>query len=134
MKTRTCFMALVAALGLLPQGALAGIADDAKFQHIIVTTFVVEQTRARCTEIDIDMQATERMIVDMANHTAAMGYTQDEVQGQLMGAEAQARLTAAADEYMKAKGADPTNPASVCAFAQAEIAAGTDVGMLLKSR
>lgn len=112
----------------------ASLREDAKLQEILVTTFVVEQTRANCGEVEIRMNRTQKKIAEMAVHTAEMGYSQAEMQAEIATPEGQERLAAAATEYMTSRGADMADKASICAFAQSEIKARTEVGKLLKSR
>lgn len=112
----------------------ASIREDAKLQDILVTTFVIEQTRANCGAVDIRMSRMQKKIVEMAEHTTAMGYSQADMQAEVASKEGQERLASAANDYMTSRGADMADKASICAFAQSEIKARTEVGKLLKSR
>ncbi|MGH1329966.1 MAG: DUF5333 family protein [Paracoccaceae bacterium] len=127
-------LAITAFLAAPLAASAASIREDAKLQEILVSTFVVEQTRANCSDVDIRMNRTQKKILEMAEHTAEMGYSQAEIQAEVASEEGQARLSAAATDYMTSRGADMADKASICAFAQSEIKARTEVGKLLKSR
>lgn len=135
ISTRAAQAFAMAAFLAAPLAAnAASIRDDAKLQDILTTTFVIEQTRANCGTVDIRMGRMQKKIVEMAEHTTEMGYTQAEMQAEVASKEGQERLVAAATDYMTSRGADLADKASICAFAQSEIKARTEVGKLLKSR
>jgi len=131
-KITTACAAFCAAAMLAAPASAASIREDAQLQSIILTTFVVELTKQRCPDVSIRMIRAQRSFAEIAKQVTAKGYTQTQMKDELQSKEAQARHMARAEEYIRARGADPAQPASVCAFADAEMKARTEVGKLLK--
>lgn len=129
---------LVAALALASGSALAeGKVPLAKESHIntqLVAGAAGDILRNTCPTLSARMLVVWQKLRELERYARAQGYSEDEVTVFLKDRGQKARVKAEARAYLAAAGAVEGDVESFCAAGRAEIAKGTLVGQLLRSR
>jgi predicted secreted protein len=97
----------------------------------LFTLGLADQIRKTCPSISARMLAALGAYSDLRQTAREMGYTRDEVEAHLDSDAEKERLRARARAYFEQKGVRP-DAAGHCTLGQMEIAAGSDVGRLLR--
>jgi hypothetical protein len=132
-----CRRAAYAVLGLaLLGGALQAqekpaLRDVPALDNGLFTLGLADQIRKTCPTISARMFVALGAYSDLRQTAKDMGYTRAEVEAHLDSDAEKDRLRARARSYFEEKGLRP-DPAGHCALGKMEIAAGSDVGRLLR--
>ena len=86
----------------------------------------------RCDEISARRIRALAYINALISQAEDLGYSRDEIRAYVNSEAEQDRVRALADERLATRGASPTQMAGYCTVGREEIAAGTEIGQLLR--
>jgi hypothetical protein len=86
----------------------------------------------RCDDISARRIRALAYINALISQAEDLGYSRDEIRAYVNSEAEQDRVRALADERLAARGASPTQMAGYCTVGREEIAAGSEVGQLLR--
>lgn len=70
----------------------------------------------------------------LKNKAQAMGYSNEEIRTYVKSDAEKARMRKRGEAYMKARGLDPADTGDLCKLGDAEIARGSQIGVLLRAK
>jgi len=129
---------IIAAIALLASPAFAAtharpqIKDDAEIFHRLLVTAVANEIREKCDTIDARSFAATFYVLGILRLANSHGFSRAEITAYKKNESEQNRLRRAGYAYLDSHGVDRKNPASFCTLGQAEIAAGSEIGKLIK--
>jgi hypothetical protein len=131
--TRTA-LALTALMMAAPAMALEPIAQNKAIYNTLLQGFIGDQIADNCPTIDARKLRALGELNKLKNTALAMGYSSGDIRGLVRDKTEKARGKADAAAWLKAKGAVPGQPAAYCKVGEAEIASGSLIGYLLRSK
>ena len=128
---------LVYSLCLVPLGMPAMAADGplkevAYISEGLIIAAMVVEIDSKCDTIDVRLLRGINFLSGLKNHARDLGYSAAEIDAFINDAEEKARLEAIARDRLAALGVTASDNASYCTVGEAEIAANTSVGRLLR--
>lgn len=123
------------ALCLLPVAAAAEVPPLGQVPRItegIVAAGIAQEIADRCGPIETRRLAGISFLLGLQSHARSLGFSRAEIDAYVDDDAEKDRLEAIARERLAAMGAVPGDEASHCAVGGAEMAAGTQVGALLR--
>ena len=123
---------LAAALSALAAPATADLRDEAEIRERLLIVGEAEALVKGCGPIRERRAVGIQYLWGIARMALARGYTRAEIEAYVEDDAEKERLRAIAQERVAAKGGTPGDEAALCRLAQAEIAAGSSVGRLLR--
>ena len=135
MKTRmkTTYLAATLALMAAPALALEPIATEKHINHTLLQGFIADAIDDNCDTISARKLRALSELLSLRDYALKQGYSRDEVKAFVTDDAEKTKRKAVAARQLKDKGAVPGKPGAYCAIGEAEIAAGTFVGQLLRS-
>ncbi len=126
-------MTLLIAATLLSGPALAkpSLRDVPELDKGLFVIALANEIRRKCDDISPRWLRANSYINDLQDKARALGYTRDEVEAHLDDEVEKNRMLGIATRYMADKG---VAAGDYCAIGRIEIAAGTEVGRLLRER
>jgi len=134
---RIPFLAALA-VAAIPLGTTATLAvsgplkDVAYVSEGLIAAGMAIELDAKCDEVSVRIFRGIGFLNGLKTHARELGYSEAEIETYINDAPEKARLEAIARARLAALGVVTTDPASYCRVGQAEIAAGTAVGQLLR--
>ncbi len=131
--TRTVLM-ITAFLLVAPVGADAKVAlkDDPTIENGLTLFAVGDRLDETCPEIKVRELKTKAYALSLFNHARGLGYSTAEIDAYLDSEPDKTRIKAHAANYLKSKGANLNNTASICEVGRKEVADQTSVGRYLR--
>lgn len=108
-------------------------ADPEIFNGLFVLG-IAHGIRDTCPSIDARMIRANVMALSLYNRARGMGFSRDQIRTFLRDDDHKAELRAIVINYYNQRGAQVEQPETICALGEAEIAAGTPSGALLRAR
>ena len=141
VKPTLASLALVAGLGLqAPAQAAtqdeinATLGADPAIWSGLFTLAVADQIRTYCESIEARTFTATRFVYGLYSQAREYGYSRDEIRAFQRADSTEARLRAEVGAYFAQNGVREGAPETYCALGQAEIAAGSAAGELLRAR
>jgi len=125
--------ALMAALGAKAAAASPLARNDAINDQLFAAA-VGDRIRKECPTISARLFLVWRKAEALEAYALDQGYTADQIEAYLESEADKARLEARALSYLAERGARPGDAAAHCRVGEAEIAANSPIGELLRSR
>lgn len=125
---------LLATLILTGQAALAlgPLKDEPSVRDGIIAVGMAYEIGDKCGSIEARYLRGLSYLNQLKSHAAELGYTQAEIDAYIDDDAEKDRLEGVARQQLADLGAVPGDEASYCAVGAAQIAAGTQVGQLLR--
>ena len=123
---------LAALIALLAAPAAADIADEPDITARLLIAGEVDILRRQCPEVEARRVQGTAYLMGIANLAMSKGYSRAEIEAYVENEAEEARLRKIVRQRLRAKGARRGDVAAHCAVARAEMAAGTQVGRLLR--
>ena len=123
---------LAIALSTLAMPAAADLRDEADIRERLLIVGEAEALVRGCGAVRERRAVGIQYLWGIARMALAKGYTRAEIEAYVEDDAEKDRLRAIARERVAAKGGTPGDEAALCRLAQAEIAAGSPVGRLLR--
>ena len=129
-------LSLIAGLGLAPIAAHAKppLRDVAQIDDALMMVAIADDLRKRCDAIDARMIAAFSYLRGLKADARGLGYSDDEIDDYVTSDSEKTRMKAKAEAWLATKGVSRNDRASYCSFGQQEIAKGSQIGTLLRSR
>lgn len=118
--------------GPLPALALGPLKDVAYVRDGIIAVGIAYEIGDKCGSIEARYLRGLGLLNDLKAHAAGLGYTDAEIDAYIDDDAEKDRLEAVARQQLADLGAVAGDEASYCAVGEAQIAAGTQVGQLLR--
>ena len=112
--------------------ALGPLKDVAVVRDGIIAVGVAYEIGDKCGSIEARYLRGLGFLEELKDHAAGLGYTDAEIDAYIDDDAEKDRLEAVARQQLADLGAVPGDETSYCAVGAAQIAAGTQVGMLLR--
>lgn len=112
----------------------AGLRNDAEIFNGLYVLGIAHGIRDICPTIDARMLRGHSLALNLYSRARSLGFSYDEVRSFLRDDDNKAEIRAIVIAYYNQRGADIEQPETICALGQAEIAAGTSAGALLRAR
>jgi len=110
------------------------IKNDAEIFHRMLVVAVANEIREQCPTIDARKIAATFYVFGVLSYARSKGFSMDEINAYKKDPGEQAKLRRAGYAYLDSHGVNRKKPASFCTLGKTEIAAGSEIGKLLKSR
>ena len=135
MKTAAA-LSLIATIAFAPALAQAKppLRDVARIDDALMMVAIADDLRKRCDAIDARMIAAFSYLRGLKAEARGMGYTEEEIEDYVSSDEEKTRMKRKADAWLATKGVSRNDRAAYCSFGQQEIAKGSQIGALLRSR
>ena len=130
MRNASCMMLAAGLAATLWTPAQAGLADERDLNNRLAVVAAADRIRKGCGSIDARMAVATAFLWETAFAARDRGYSRDEIEAYIDDDDAKAVIEAGAEKYLLEKGG--LDEAALCATGQAEIAAKTAIGKLLK--
>lgn len=127
-------LTLAALLLAVPAFALEPINKEAHINNTLLQGFIGDQIADNCPTIEPRTLRALGELNKLKNYALSKGYSSAEIRAFVTNKTEKARGKAQATEWLKAKGAVPGKPDAYCAIGEAEIARGSLIGYLLRSK
>lgn len=127
-------LTLAALLLAVPAFALEPINKEAHINNTLLQGFIGDQIANNCPTIEPRTLRALGELNKLKNYALSKGYSSAEIRAFVTNKTEKARGKAQATEWLKAKGAVPGKPDAYCAIGEAEIARGSLIGYLLRSK
>jgi len=114
--------------------ARPALRDNTPINDQLFIAAVGDQIRKNCPSIAARMGVVYSKGRALYNHALAQGYTRAEISDYLESREDNRRMRERADAYLAERGVRPGDAASYCRAGEAEIAANSPIGELLRKR
>lgn len=138
IQTRLSSFAAAALIGLAaasaPAFALDPISQNPAIVKPLLQGFIADRIDDECPRIEARKFKAKMAALDLANDAMKMGYSRKEIEAFVKDKEAKARGKAEALAYLISKGAVVGDADSFCRVGEAEIAAGSLAGQLLRKK
>jgi hypothetical protein len=118
----------------LPALALEPINKEAHINNSLLQGFIGDQIADNCPTIEARTLRALGELNKLKNYALSKGYSAAEIRAFVKDKNEKARGKAEAAAWLKAKGAVPGKPEAYCAVGEAEIAKGSLIGYLLRSK
>ncbi|OYW56655.1 MAG: hypothetical protein B7Z10_04895 [Rhodobacterales bacterium 32-66-7] len=136
MKPARTRLALALAALTLATPALAELVpinEEPYINETLLQGFIGDQIANTCPTIEARTMRALGELNSLRLYALDKGYTSDEIRAFIRSDEEKAKAKAKAAEWLKDRGAEPGNPDAYCAVGEAEIAADSLLGQLLRS-
>ncbi|THD82833.1 hypothetical protein E7811_11780 [Aliigemmobacter aestuarii] len=118
----------------MPARALEPINRNQAIVQPLLQGFIADRIADECPSIEPRKIKAKMQALDLANQALKMGYTRKEIEAFVKDKDEKARGKAEALAYLIDKGAIVGQPETFCRVGEAEIAAGSLAGQLLRKR
>ncbi len=108
------------------------LSQDRQLEDGLTLVAIGHELTEACPEISPRYFKSLNFALGLQSRAKKLGYSDAEIEAYLDSAPDKARVEARARAYLEARGADFSQPATLCRVARAEIAQGTSVGGFLK--
>jgi hypothetical protein len=133
--TRSLFLAIGFWLTTaLSSAAQVPLIEEAYVNRMLTIATISDEVRKRCDRIEARWVRVANEAFRLERYALGLGYSQDEIQTFLDSREAKARWFRDRDAYLNSNGATRDDPESYCRLGEAEIAANSTIGFLLRLR
>lgn len=129
MRNLCCIIAMGVALA---GPAAAALGDETSVNARLFVVATADKIRKGCDDIEPRMVRAYAYLRGTATEAERLGYSKGEIEAYVEDDSAKAVIEGQAEAWLAANGG--TDEAGLCARGRAEIAAGTDIGKLLKVR
>lgn len=130
---RLAFALAAFALATPALAELVPINQEPYINETLLQGFIGDQIDTNCPTIEARTMRALGELNSLRLYALDKGYTSDEIRAFIRSDEEKDRGKAEAAEWLKERGAEPGNPDAYCAVGEAEIAADSLLGQLLKS-
>jgi len=130
----TLSMGVAAAQARTQAEVNAALRADSEIFNGLYVMGIAHGIRDTCPTIDARMLRANSLALTLYNRARSLGFSYDEVRAFLRDDEQKADLRAIVIAYYNSRGAQVEQPETICALGEAEIAAGTSAGALLRAR
>ena len=131
---RTSLIAAALAAGLAAPAARAGLAEESDLNAGLQAIAAADMIRKRCPDIEARMVRALAAMRALALEARARGYADAAIRAYVEDDAAKAVVEGRARAYLAERGLGAGGPEDHCRVGRAEIAAGTPVGALLRTR
>ncbi|MBT0956311.1 DUF5333 domain-containing protein [Alphaproteobacteria bacterium KMM 3653] len=128
----TAFAAAFGAMTTLPAGA-AGLKDSARINEGLIAIGMADEIRKNCPSISARMVRAASFLKSLERHARSQGFTEAEIDVFVDDKQHKAVLEGKARARLAERGATG-DPEGYCRVGQEEIAAGTQVGAMLRGK
>ena len=126
---------LILILSLLATPALSQSVPLKEVEHVregLITAGMALKIDEECSSVTVRMLRGLAFLNGLRSHAEGLGYTDAQIEAHLDDKAEEMRLRAIANDRLAAKGAVVGDAASYCAVGEAEMAAGSQLGRLLR--
>lgn len=129
-------MSLVLGLSLLAGAATAKVPlrDVAEIDDNMLWVAIAIEIGDKCDTIAPRAVKGLAFLYSLKKKANALGYSDAEIDAYRKSDAEKERIRAEGEAYVKSKGLNPAVPADLCTLGQAEIAKGSQIGVLLKAK
>lgn len=128
-------LAIGFALGLgLPAQAASGLAGEKDINNGLLAAAVAEKIQRECDSIGGRLIRARSYANALKAKARDRGYSDAEIESYVRDDAEKAKMRAKRNAYFKSKGASNLDPDSLCVLGKAEIAAGSQIGQLLRAK
>ncbi|MEC7965844.1 MAG: DUF5333 domain-containing protein [Pseudomonadota bacterium] len=108
--------------------------DVAEIDNNMLWVALAIEISDKCDEIDARTFKGLTFLNSLRNRAKALGYSNDEIKAYVDSDTEEARIRSIGEAYVKSKGLNPAQSADLCSLGHAEIAASSQIGVLLKAK
>lgn len=112
----------------------AALRNDQEIYNGLYVMGIAHGIRDICPTIEARMLRANSLALNLYSRARSLGFTYNEVRAFLRDEDNKAEMRAIVIAYYNQRGADIEQPQTICALGEAEIAAGTSAGSLLRAR
>ena len=112
----------------------AALRSDQEIYNGLYVMGIAHGIRDICPTIEARMLRANSLALNLYSRARSLGFTYAEVRAFLRDEGNKAEMRAIVIAYYNQRGADIEQPQTICALGEAEIAAGTSAGSLLRAR
>ena len=126
---------LILILSLLATPAFSQSVPLKEVEHVregLITAGMALKIDEECSSVTVRMLRGLAFLNGLRSHAEGLGYTDAQIEAHLDDKAEEMRLRAIANDRLAAKGAVVGDAASYCAVGEAEMAAGSQLGRLLR--
>lgn len=117
-----------------PASAREPLAAEAHVNQQLIAARVADRIRRECPSVSANMLRAFAAAQALKSYARRQGYSEAEIDGFLKDRAQRQRIYAEAEAYMAARGVRAGDVQSYCALGQAEIAAGSVAGSLIRNK
>ncbi|NCO87047.1 MAG: DUF5333 domain-containing protein [Rhodobacterales bacterium] len=134
LKPMLKMIGLIAGMALIAgiTAARPPLAEVELVREGIITAGIAYEIGDKCGPIDARMLRGYAFLNSLKTHAQSLGYSDAEIEAYVGDRAEKRRLEAIARERLAAMGAVAGEPETYCALGRAEIAAGSQIGQLLR--
>ena len=129
IKTLTLILSILAS----PALALVPINEEPVIHDKLLQGFIGDAITDNCPTMEARKMRALGELLDIRDYALEQGYEASVVKDFVTSKEEKKKFKAEAAEWLAAKGAEPSNPDGYCQIGEAEIAADSLIGQLLRS-
>lgn len=132
----TTAVALLMALSPIAGSATAKphLRDVAEIDHNMLWVALAIEVSDKCDEIKPRTLKGLAFLNTLKSRAKKLGYSNDEIKAYVNSAAEKARIRTLGEAYVKSKGLNPADAGDLCTLGHAEIAARSQIGVLLKAK
>jgi hypothetical protein len=106
--------------------------EDPVISEGLIIFAIARHIHNRCESISARQLRAMGYVNSLIGQATELGFTRSEIEDYVFNETEQDRVRALADERLAARGASPTQIAGYCTVGREEIAAGSEIGRLLR--
>ncbi|WP_412563428.1 DUF5333 domain-containing protein [Thalassobius sp. MITS945101] len=130
--------AVALTLALTPIGGQATakppLRDVAEIDSNMLWVALAIEVSDKCEEINARTLKGLAFLNSLRSRAKSMGYSSDEIKAYVNSDAEKARIRTLGEAYVKSKGLNPADTGDLCTLGHAEIAARSQIGVLLKAK
>lgn len=127
-------LCLIASLSAAPVLAKPHLRDVAEIDDNMLWVALAIEISDECEEIKPRTLKGLAFLNGLRNRAKGLGYSRDEIKAYVDSRTEKDRIRGRGEAYVKSKGFDPALSGDLCSLGHAEIAARSQIGVLLKAK
>lgn len=132
MPLRSRLAVLTVALAMAAPAAAQSLRDEVAFNEGLIAAFMAYEIGDKCDELEARMLRGIAFLEGLRDQVRDLGHSDAEIEAYLKDEAEKARLLEIVRARFRAMGGVEGDYATYCAVGRAEIAAGTQIGRLLR--
>lgn len=121
-------------LGTETAAARPPLREVAKVDDGILALVIANEIQETCSDISPRLFKAYNFLMSLQSHAQSLGYTHDEIRDYRKSDAEKARMRVRGEAYVRANGADPDKPETLCPLGKAEIKKSSPIGELLRMK
>jgi hypothetical protein len=134
IKSTAIILTAGLAFTALSAQAKPSLRDVPEIENGLFAVAIADEIRDNCGTISARMVKALGVLRGLKAHANGLGYSDSEIRNYIESDTEKARMRRKGEAYLRQNGVSYTKPETFCSFGRKEIAKGSAIGVLLKTR